>query len=541
MMIKGNIVARWCIIISLALAISTPVAAISPEEQLSDPQLEQRARDLSAQLRCLVCQNQSIDDSDADLAVDLRRQVRELLVAGNDDDAILESLRQRYGDYILLNPPVTTQTYALWATPFIIIAGGLILLVIYRRQNNDNDNDSRLSDETASQIPAITDDNNDDEDEALFISKKTAQINQLYLVGGVAAIIAVSFVIYSQLGSPDLTAQPLAQRQDEKAKAAAEIARQQTQDKARLTQAIQAASDNPASVEAQLSLAMAAASANEFEIEQQALSKALALTDNNLAIRSMMAEALARQADGLVTLPARTIIQDILRQDPQEPRALYLLGLAAYQDEQFEQAISIWQQVLAVSNADAPWVALVRQNIQFAADKAGIAVADMPAIDEGIIADASDLSQDEQDEMIAAMIGQLEDRLEDNPDDLAGWQRLIRAKQVLGDEAGFIKALIGAAQADSQSIKSQLAPLEQILASGRGADFLPEAALILERIANLDPERLEYLFFAGHFAKLAGDNKTAISFWNNLLEKLPDDAPIIEELTSQIDSLQTQP
>lgn len=540
MMVKGNIIARWCIIISLALAISTPVAAISPEEQLSDPQLEQRARDLSAQLRCLVCQNQSIDDSDADLAVDLRRQVRELLVAGDDDDAILDALRQRYGDYILLNPPVTTQTYALWATPFIIIAFGLILLVIYQRQNNDdNDDDSGLSDETASQIPAITDDDNNDE--AQFVSKKTAQISQLYLVGGVAAIIAVSFVIYSQLGSPDLTAQPLAQRQVEKENAAAEIARQQTQDKARLTQAIQAASDNPSSVEAQLSLAMAAASANEFEIEQQALTKALALTDNNLAIRSMMAEALARQADGLVTLPARTIIQDILTQDPQEPRALYLLGLAAYQDEQFEQAITIWQQVLAVSNADAPWVSLVRQNIQFAADKAGIAIADMPALDEGIIADASDLSQDEQDEMIAAMIGQLEDRLKDNPDDLAGWQRLIRAKQVLGDEVGFIKALIGAAQADSQSIKSQLAPLEQILASGRGADFLPEAARILERIASLDPERLEYLFFAGHFAKLAGDNKTAINFWNNLLEKLPDDAPIIEELTSQIESLQTQP
>ena len=536
MMVRGNIIARWCIIISLALAFGTPAAAISPEEQLSDPQLEQRARDLSAQLRCLVCQNQSIDDSDADLAVDLRRQVRELLVAGNDDDAILESLRQRYGDYILLNPPITTQTYALWAMPFIVIAGGLILLVVYRRQNNDDD--SRLSDETASQIPAITDNN---VDEAQFVSKKTPQIRQLYVVGGFAAIIAVSLMIYSQLGSPDLTAQPLAQRQAEKEYAAAEIERQQTQDKARLTQAIQAASDNPSSVEAQLSLAMAAASANEFEIEQQALTKALALTDNNLAIRSMMAEALARQADGLVTLPARIIIQDILTQDPQEPRALYLLGLAAYQDEQFEQAITIWQQVLAVSNADAPWVALVRQNIQFAADKAGIAVADMPVLDEGVIADASDLSQDEQDDMIAAMISQLEDRLKDNPDDLAGWQRLIRAKQVLGDEKGLIDALIGAAQADSRSIKSQLAPLEQILASGRGADFLPDAMRILERIAGIDPERLEYLFFAGHFAKLSGDNKTAISFWNNLLEELPDDAPIIEQLTSQIDSLQTRP
>ena len=85
---------------------SLPSQAITAEEMLADPALESRARGLSKQLRCLVCQNQSIDDSDADLARDLRREVRQQLLAGADDATILDRIRQTYGDYVLLKPPV---------------------------------------------------------------------------------------------------------------------------------------------------------------------------------------------------------------------------------------------------------------------------------------------------------------------------------------------------------------------------------------------------------------------------------------------------
>ncbi|MDJ0897067.1 MAG: cytochrome c-type biogenesis protein CcmH, partial [Alphaproteobacteria bacterium] len=95
------------------------VAVVSPDEMLDDPALEARARALSKELRCLVCQNESIDESDADLARDLRKIVRERLVAGDTDDEVIGYLTARYGDFVLLNPPVKPLTWALWFGPVV--------------------------------------------------------------------------------------------------------------------------------------------------------------------------------------------------------------------------------------------------------------------------------------------------------------------------------------------------------------------------------------------------------------------------------------
>ena len=103
--------------------------AITAEEMLADPVLENRARNLSQQLRCLVCQNQSIDDSDADLAKDLRREVRAQLVQGKTDEAILRDLRAKYGEFVLLAPPLAKNTMALWLAPigFLLLGIGITL------------------------------------------------------------------------------------------------------------------------------------------------------------------------------------------------------------------------------------------------------------------------------------------------------------------------------------------------------------------------------------------------------------------------------
>ena len=113
----------------------TPARAITAEEMLANPVLEKRARNLSKQLRCLVCQNQSIDDSDADLARDLRREVRSQIAAGTRDDAIIDQLRAKYGDYVLLNPPLDRATLFLWLSPLgFIILGGLIVMMARRQR-----------------------------------------------------------------------------------------------------------------------------------------------------------------------------------------------------------------------------------------------------------------------------------------------------------------------------------------------------------------------------------------------------------------------
>ena len=121
---------RKLLAILAVLASLSPAFALTPDELLKDPALEHRAREISAQLRCLVCQNQSIDDSDAPLAKDLRTLVREQLVAGKSDQEIMEFVVSRYGEFVLLKPPFTLSTILLWGTPFavLMIAGaGLIL------------------------------------------------------------------------------------------------------------------------------------------------------------------------------------------------------------------------------------------------------------------------------------------------------------------------------------------------------------------------------------------------------------------------------
>ncbi|MBE0581811.1 cytochrome c-type biogenesis protein [Devosia sp.] len=115
----------WLRALLLALCLAAPAMAVGPDEVLPDPVLEQRARDISAGLRCLVCQNQSIDDSDADLAKDLRVLVRERLLAGDSDEAVRQYLVDRYGEYVLLNPRVNNHTILLWIAAPVLLIGGL--------------------------------------------------------------------------------------------------------------------------------------------------------------------------------------------------------------------------------------------------------------------------------------------------------------------------------------------------------------------------------------------------------------------------------
>jgi cytochrome c-type biogenesis protein CcmH len=125
---------RFILLLALLL-LPTAVLAVQPSEMLADPRMEARARAISAELRCLVCQNQSIDDSDADLAHDLRLLVRRRLQAGDSDAAVKQYLVSRYGDYILLDPPLQASTLALWiGAPFLLLAAGGVVWGNYRRR-----------------------------------------------------------------------------------------------------------------------------------------------------------------------------------------------------------------------------------------------------------------------------------------------------------------------------------------------------------------------------------------------------------------------
>ncbi len=123
--------------LTAALAVTPALAqAVEPDEILDDPVLEARAREISGTVRCVVCQNESIDTSNAGIARDLRILIRERLVAGDSNQQVLDFLVARYGEFVLFKPPFKPETYALWLAPFLIIAiGGAGIVVMLRRVN----------------------------------------------------------------------------------------------------------------------------------------------------------------------------------------------------------------------------------------------------------------------------------------------------------------------------------------------------------------------------------------------------------------------
>ncbi len=142
------------------LAVPFASLAVEPGEILADPALEARARDISKGLRCLVCQNQSIDDSNADLARDLRVLVRERLTVGETDKQVVAFVTARYGDYVLLEPPLKPETYLLWFGPAVIFlaGGGAVWVYLRRRAGGAVPGAPPLSDDERRRIERLLDD-----------------------------------------------------------------------------------------------------------------------------------------------------------------------------------------------------------------------------------------------------------------------------------------------------------------------------------------------------------------------------------------------
>ena len=127
-----GMVSKFLLAMLLFLA-PLPAFAVNPDEILANPVLEQRARNLSAQLRCMVCQNQSIDDSNAELARDLRVLVRERLMDGDTDGQVLDYVVSRYGEFVLLNPRLSMRTVILWGAPILLLIAGMAAVLVFAR------------------------------------------------------------------------------------------------------------------------------------------------------------------------------------------------------------------------------------------------------------------------------------------------------------------------------------------------------------------------------------------------------------------------
>ena len=147
---------RLRLFLASALFVATAAGAVLPDEQLADPALEARARTISQQLRCVVCQNQSIDDSDAPLARDLRLIVREQLSAGKTDAQTMDYVVERYGNFVLLKPPFEPATWALWLAPlFVLLAGGAGVAVYLAGRRRAGGEAPALTADEAARVEAL--------------------------------------------------------------------------------------------------------------------------------------------------------------------------------------------------------------------------------------------------------------------------------------------------------------------------------------------------------------------------------------------------
>lgn len=136
--------------------LAPPAFAVDPQEVLKDPAMEARARDISAGLRCLVCQNQSIDDSDAPLARDLRLIVRQQLQKGESNDQVIDYVVARYGEFVLLKPRLHLSTMLLWLAPVLLIAGGVVLAFrVLQRSKEEEPTQQPLTEEEQAELQKV--------------------------------------------------------------------------------------------------------------------------------------------------------------------------------------------------------------------------------------------------------------------------------------------------------------------------------------------------------------------------------------------------
>lgn len=150
-----QITQRIVVLITVLLGAWVSIPAKEAQPSAADPVLEERVMKLSRELRCLVCQNETLADSRADLAEDLRTQIREQMKAGKSDKEIINYLTTRYGKFILYNPPVDPTTYLLWFGPFVLLLAGLLLLFRYVKQRSGRITESPLSVEERRQAEAL--------------------------------------------------------------------------------------------------------------------------------------------------------------------------------------------------------------------------------------------------------------------------------------------------------------------------------------------------------------------------------------------------
>lgn len=378
---------------------------------------------------------------------------------------------------------------------------------------------------------------------------------------------ALAIFVYVTHGSPDLPGKPAAELRaangtDPKAPEG-DVA--QRQEVAGLAAALE---KNPADIESWITLGTVLTQMKRHRQAAVAFTQAMRLAPANAEFASRAGEALTVASGGQVTPDAQASFTEALRRDPSEPRAQYYQGVADQQGGRLRAALDRWVALEAASPPDAPWLRFLRPRIARLAGEIGIdsnALAALraraPPLTAGLpiaarrtaaptpapgptreqMAAARNMSAEDRQAMIRNMVDGLAEKLKDNPDDVAGWLRLGRARGVLGDRATATEAYAKAAALRPDDVEILVSYADAIVTAAEPAPP-PRAELepLVNRILVRDPDEPRGLWLSGALALSAGDTKTAQTRWSRLLEFVDPNGVQYVQLKKQLDGLKDQ-
>jgi cytochrome c-type biogenesis protein CcmH len=325
------------------LVIGGVAQAAEAQPLAQDPVVEKRLNSISENLRCLVCQNESLAGSRADLAEDLRREVRYLIESGKSDQEVIDYLVSRYGDYVLYDPPFKSTTVLLWVGPFVLLGGGLIGLILFlRRRNREGLPDDEV-------IPT----QDQPENRPLTRPDKSSSGSGRWLVWMIMILIPLGGVMsYLKVGNlAALDPANLKPAPDPNVMVA------------RLQQKMDANPDDPAGWQL---LARAYMVLNRPDDAVKSFQHILPLIKQEPQLMADYAEALAASGD---LKGARTWINNALKMGSQDPKVLFLAGGLAFDGGNYTLAIQYWQRVLKIVGPESQEGKFIQENIQAAQDR----------------------------------------------------------------------------------------------------------------------------------------------------------------------------
>ncbi len=397
-------IVRFVVAVACAFALGAPVAAKEAPPEAADPVLEARMVRITSELRCLVCQNQTIADSNAALAVDLRREARALIKQGKSDDEVVAYMTERYGDFVLYRPPLKATTFLLWFGPAVmLVAGAAVLVVVLRRRSRmsrrrvrarrrGRDRGRRAgAGRRARRCGRGPRHRTEFMKRAVpsGIDAGTRQTPSLRLIGGLAiGVLAVAAFGYWQTGSPALALHGADAKQVAAADAtapAASGASAMEQIAAMVDNLAERMKQHPDDAEGWTMLARSYTVLGRFDDALPAYRRAIALLPNNATLLADYADAIAATKGSANNPESEALVAQALRLEPNHVKALALAGTAAYDRGDFAGAVARWQKIVDQLPPDGELAQKVQASIAEARERAGgtVAQAAPPASRDG--------------------------------------------------------------------------------------------------------------------------------------------------------------